>query len=450
MNRPFVILSACVAACLAASPVLAQRATPVAVARTGPAESLTASQRGSAVAAIVQTVETRYVFPERVPAIRERLNEGLASGRYDSADPAVFAERVTADLRQSSRDGHVYLNYAPDQYAAAAGSPEETEDNPALKAIWAAAARRSNHGLGEMRILPGNIRYLRISGFHWVADETGQAYDDAMRFLRQGDALIIDLRGNGGGDHAAVRYLLSHFMEPDQLDITFLEAGEEPVQSRTLDNVPAGRIRGKPVYILINPQVGSAAEAFAYDVQQFRLGTLVGATTAGAANNNSFTPIAPGFMLSVSYGRPVHPVSGTNWEETGVAPDVAVDPALALDTAASQALTGLLARTDADEVGRAGWEWARIGLEARLRPVSIPPAHLRALAGTYGGRTILFEEGQLFWRRSNGQKVALSPMTVDGLFAPAGYDDRLRLRLTGDALEMLWIDNPAPSRFPRD
>jgi hypothetical protein len=448
MTRLSLVLTVCAAA-LVAGPAVAQRAQPVAVARTATAP-MTAAERAGAVGAVIAAVETRYVFPDRVAAIRDRLNEGLASGRYDTAERGAFAERLSADLRESSGDGHMYLVNDPAQYAAAAGAEGDVFDNPEFLAIWAAAARRSNNGLTEMRILPGNVRYLKISTFHWVQDRTGQAYDDAMRFLREGDAVIIDLRGNGGGDHAAVRYLLSHFMEPDQLDITFLQAGEEPTQSRTLDHLPAGRMIGKPLYVLTSRQVGSAAEAFAYDVQQFRLGTLVGGTTGGAANNNTFVPIAPGFVLSVSYGRPVHPVSGTNWEGVGVSPDVAVDPLTALDTASGLALAALLERTDADPVDRAGWEWARVGVEARLHPVTLASTDLQGLTGAYGGRVIELEDGVLFWRRSNGDRYRLALLARGGLFAVEGTDDRLRVRLTGDAMEIHRVEEPAPTRFPRD
>ena len=149
-------------------------------------------------------------------------------------------------------------------------------------------------------------------------------------------------------------------------------------------------------------------------------------------------------------GRPVHPVTGGNWEGTGVEPDVAVDPNTALETATALALDTLLARADADPVDRAGWEWAQAAAAARVRPLTIDPDRLRALAGTYGGRTIVFEEGGLVWRRANGPASRLVPLTEDGLFAIEGGDDRLRLRLTGDALELLRMDDPAPSRFPRD
>jgi hypothetical protein len=446
--RSLALVAAAVAvAVVSPAPAAAQQAAPVAVARSAALPALTADQRAAAVAAIVGTVTDRYVFPERVPPIAARLNDSLVAGRYDTDQPAAFAERLSADLREASGDRHMYLNYAPDEYAATVGG--DGGDRTALDALWARRTVRGAHGLARTELLPGNIRYLRIAGFLWVDDQTGVAYDAAMRFLRDGDAVIVDIRGNGGGSHAAVRYLLSHFMDGDQLDITFLQAGEAPIQSRTLEYLPAGRMKGKPLYVLIDRNTGSAAEAFAYDVQQFRLGVLVGQTTGGAANNNEFSPVPPGFMLSVSSGRPVHPVSETNWEGVGVAPDVAVDPDLALATAQSLALETLLGRADAAPADRADWEWARVDAEARRNPVSMPAARLRSLVGTYGVHRITYEQGRLVWVRSNGRTARLSPMTADGLFSVEGYSDRLRLRLDGQSLETHWIDEPSPTRFPR-
>jgi hypothetical protein len=435
----------------ASMPVQAQRAAPKAVARTGTAIALTPAARSAAIDQIIGTIEKGYVFPDRVPAIVARLKEGLTQ-RYDTADPSVFAERVTTDLRAASNDRHMYLNYAPDEFAAAgsAGTAgNDQKESPALAAIHRRTAIRANHGLARMDILPGNVRYLKITGFEWVDDQTGAAYDSTMRFLRDGDAVIIDLRGNGGGSHAAVRYLLSHFMDGDTLDMTFLQAGEPPSQSRTLEYLPAGRLKGKPLYVLIDHYVGSAAEAFAYDVQQFRLGTLIGATTAGAANNNRFSPIAPGFMLSVSFGRPVHPISQSNWEKNGVSPDVAIDPGLALDTAQSLALASLAARPNVDAGDRADWQWARIAIDARLRPPVIAEAKLRSWTGVYGTNRIGFQNGGLTYQRTNGQVVKLVPLTADGLFSIEGYDDHLRVRLTGDAMERQWIDEPSATRIPK-
>src|SRR3954471_4029585 len=83
---------------LAAFPVTGQRAAPVTVAADSSA-ALTAAQRTAAIAAIVRHIGERYVFPDRVPAITSRLEEGLASGRYDTDNPIRFANLVTEDLR---------------------------------------------------------------------------------------------------------------------------------------------------------------------------------------------------------------------------------------------------------------------------------------------------------------------------------------------------------------
>lgn len=323
-----VALLAAVAAGVS-TPALAQMTPPVVETK---ARALTVAERASAVDAVLKVVDEQYVFPERRAVIRKAVRAAQAKGRYDIADAAGFAERLSQDLAAAARDGHLYVRYDPDQFAAAS-QPADPGEESAQDALWDARFRTVNYGLTEQKVLPGNIRYLKISMFGWVHDEAGLAYDGAMRFLKGGEAAIIDLRGNGGGSHDAVRYALSHFMAPDKLLITFLEAGQAPDPSRSLTHLPAGRMIGKPLYVLIDHKTASAGEEFAYSAQQFHLGKLIGQTTAGGANNNRFIPIAPGFVFSVSYGRPVHPATGGNWEGIGVKPDIEVPSDQALEQA---------------------------------------------------------------------------------------------------------------------
>ncbi len=415
--------------------------------------SLTPQTRNAALEAIKTQFRESYVFPQMRPKIIERLDRGQKSGRYNVDDPFLFAERITEDLRDVAHDRHLSLQVNRAAYAAAIATPESDAGE---EAFMRRQAIRDHHGLVEMKRLPGNIRYLKISGFEWVNDETGAAYDDAMRFLKDGDAIIIDLRDNGGGSHGAVRYLVSHFMDGDTLEMTFLEGSKPPVQSRTLEYLPAGRLKGKPLYVLINGFTGSAAEAFAYDVQQFKLGELIGVKTGGAANNNKLLPVAPDFILSVSYGRPVHPISQSNWEGVGVAPDVETPSAQALDVAQVRALDRLTVDAKAHEA-RAEYAWAKTGVEARLHPVVLAPSALVALAGRYvipsmgtGPEPveIAYRDDALWLVRPNRPTARLSPLTQDGLFSIEGTD-LMRAKLDGQLLELHWHDNPAPRIYQR-
>ncbi|MCY1039714.1 S41 family peptidase [Corallococcus sp. bb12-1] len=401
---------------------------------------LTPAERDTALAAITEAVQKSYVFPEKRAAVLERLSQSRKEGRYDVDSPSLLAARITDDLKSSSGDLHLYLQHAPARYAAAKAPKGQGAD---ADAYGRNQALREHHGLTETRVLAGNVRYLKISSFRWTRDETGVAYDDAMRFLKDGDALILDLRGNGGGSHAAVQYLVSHFLEEGTLLMTFHRGSEPPVQSRALEHVPAGRMKGKPLYVLIDGGVGSAGEDFVYDVQQFKLGELIGARTSGAANNNWFTPIPPAFMLSVPEGRPVHAVSQTNWDGVGIAPDVDVPPVQALEVAHSRALKGLMAAPTPTPAQRAEYTWAQVGIEARLHPVSIAPARLKSLAGRFGEMQATFRDGALWLVRDRRPDARLTPLTQDGLFAVEG-SERLRVRLTGKALELSRLGEPAP------
>jgi hypothetical protein len=398
---------------------------------------LTAAERAEALKQVQEQVRSNYVFPERRAAIAAGLAANSAGGRYDTADPVAFAERVTADLQATSTDTHLYLRYEPDWYRSAL-LPTPAGEGDKQNRLETEIARYTNYGLVEMKILPGNIRYLKIAGFDWVEDETGPAYDGAMRFLKGGKAFIIDLRGNRGGWVQASKYLISHFLKPDTLIATFYNSAGEPEQYRTIDYLPAGRITAKPVYLLIDGRSRSAAEMVAYTFAQYRVGELVGARTEGAANISDDFPVAPVFRLSVSTGRTVHAATGADWEGVGVAPTIPADPFQALEVAQLHAIDKLLPSAG-DGVPRYELEWARPAVQAKLNPVRLTPSQLRDFAGTYGSVSIRFDNNVLWLHVPGRQDSRLTPMTRDGLFQTVD-NSALRVRIVGEVLDLLRID----------
>src|SRR5678816_2628408 len=194
--------------------------------------------------------------------------------------------------------------------------------------------------------MPGNIGYIELSGFDGSA-EGGAVAQNAMQFLQYTDALIFDLRRNGGGDPNMIVLLLSHlYGEDDRVHINDFETRTDPIMPQywTLTTVPGPRFVDKPVYVLTSKRTGSAAEEFAYDIQQLKRGTLIGETTAGGANPGAMVRLNANFAAFIADGRAVNPVSKTNWEGVGVKPDVNVPAEEALTTAHVQAIEGLIAK----------------------------------------------------------------------------------------------------------
>ncbi len=422
----------------------------VLLSATVAADPLSSTDRSAALTAIEGAIRHTYVFPERTPAILAALKRSTDSGRYDTSDGDVFAQRVTDDLQAVSHDGHLYLRNDREHYRAAS-VPNKAANG--LDAYARSMAIRDNSGLVAMNILPGNVRYLRISGFQWTAGLTRDTYDAALRFLRDGSAVIIDLRDNGGGESDAANYLLDAILKPGSVPYTRRE-GRQVTASRTRRN-PAGlSLVGKSLFVLVDGHTGSAAEAVTYAVQQAKGGTVVGATTYGAANNNKIVPIAPQFVLSVSYARPISAVTGTNWEDVGVKPDIAVvaTDALAAAQVAALDLLSVAPGTTAKELENN--RWAEIALQAQLHPVTVPPERLREFAGTYGPVTVEVTQDALRMTRKDRpkwpQQILLSPLTDDGLFeAHAFAFDDLRVRLMGTELQFFYGSTDSKEAIPR-
>ncbi len=346
-------------------------------------------------------IAEKYVLPERRAALDAALAEGSSAGRYDVRDPAILAERVNADLERVGRDYHLNFRYDPRQAAMMAARTESRPDPSAMER----QIRRGNHGVRELRLLPGNVRYLNLTAFDWIGEESESALNIALEFLKGGDAVIIDLRRNGGGHPRAVHQIISHFMEPGRPLISFQQGNETSPVRTSLPGL--GGMIGKPLYVLTSGDTGSAAEEFAGHVAGYRLGEIVGATTSGGAFMNELVPIAGSFVLSVSVGRPVLAATGRDWEGVGIAPTMAVPVESALEAAHVHALRRLAGGGDANR--RAELEALAAGLEAVARP-GTPGAPLSAYAGAYGERQLFARDGKLWYRLGRRVPRPLVPL----------------------------------------
>jgi C-terminal processing protease CtpA/Prc len=221
--------------------------------------------------------------------------------------------------------------------------------------------RRRNSGFVKLERLPGNVGYLDLRGFmdHESGAETVAA---AMNFLANTDALILDLRKNGGGSPHMVQLICSYLFAADKpvhLNSLYWREGDRTEEFWTLKDLSGHRYLGKDVYVLTSRLTFSGAEECAYNLQTRKRATLVGETTGGGAHPGKGVLLGEHFRAFISTGRAINPVTKTNWEGTGVRPDVATDAERALDVAHELALKKLKDSTTDPEV--------REGIEEELR-----------------------------------------------------------------------------------
>lgn len=402
------------------------------------AENLGASERSAALLQIIDEIKQHYVVKDRVAAIVDVLTSQHAAGFYDVESPAEFARRISLDLERVSADGHLYLKQDPDRYAA---MTEHDEADQALAALLEKQAVLSNSGIEQLEILPGNVRLMRLSQFRWSPRRTPRDHADAARFLVEGDALIVDLRDNGGGSSDAADSLLERLLPPDPLR-------PRSKQSRQRNR----RLIGKPIFVLINAGTGSAAEAFAYQAQAERVATIVGMPSYGAANNTRFTPIPPSFVLSASSHIPINPITGTNWEGVGVKPDLSVSSDLALPAAHAKAIALLAAKPGLSAAQAAAYQWALAPPSAIVAKVSVPASKRRRYAGCFGVIALQLRDGKLYFSRHDRpkrpQQVELAPLDADGQFLVPGYKD-LRVKVEATGITLMHGSADAVERFER-
>jgi hypothetical protein len=319
---------------LCVSPAIAQqRPEPV------PTDAAT---RKAVIAELSSQLKANYVFPDVADKLATALAAKDAGGGYAQArDSEAFADALTKDLRALGDDGHFAVGYDPNFRPAPANA---APDAATLEAMHQEIA---SHGFGieSARRLPGNVGYLELRGFGPTA-MVGAAISGAMTMLSGTDALILDLRRNGGGEPETVAYLMSHFFaqgDERHLNDLYFRNGDKTHQYWTSASV--GPRYTRPVYVLTSGRTFSGGEECAYDFQTQKRAKIVGEKTGGGANPGDGYAIGNGYAAFIPTGRAINPITKTNWEHVGVTPDIAVPAADAQKVAHAAILRDLIAAT---------------------------------------------------------------------------------------------------------
>jgi retinol-binding protein 3 len=290
---------------------------------------LDGSERQHVIDGVTKTLKESYVYPDLAQKMESAIRENQKRGRYDSiVDPDAFANRLTKDLQEVSHDKHLSLNFSPVKLP-----PEGQNPSPDEQAQFRKMLERTNCAFEKVEVLPRNIGYLKFNAF---ADPTicGPTAVAAMNFLAHVDAIIFDLRENGGGDPKMVAMMSTYlFDKPTHLNDLYNRKDDFTTQYWTLPYVPGTMLADKPAFVLTSKSTFSGAEEFTYNLKNLKRATIVGETTGGGAHPVSGHRIDDHFMIGVPFARAVNPVSKTNWEGTGVEPDVSVESAEALEKA---------------------------------------------------------------------------------------------------------------------
>lgn len=304
-----------------------------------PAPDMTIDSAGRS--AVIDTLVTElndvYVFAETAKKMETDLRSRLSAKEYDSITSARgFAEKLTADLQSISKDKHLRVRYSHEVLPSRTDRREPTAAE-IEQSKW--FNRRMNYGFERVERMNGNIGYIDLRGFsdHEAGSETVAA---AMAFLKNSEALIFDLRQNGGGSPRMVALISSYLFgdKPVHLNDLYWRKGDKTDEFWTKPELAKIKFADKDIYVLTSNRTFSGAEEFSYNLKNLKRATIIGETTGGGAHPGGVVRLGDHFGVFIPSGRAINPISKTNWEGTGVEPDIKVPKEQALKLAYLMAL----------------------------------------------------------------------------------------------------------------
>jgi hypothetical protein len=383
-----------------------------------------------------------YVFPEKGALMSSYLKTKYKSGAYSNIkDRSELANQLYKDLQLAHKDEHLGVMYSP-QFAQHLETPMSENERQQGHERGLNNARENNFAFIKSEVLPGNIGYIRFDGFTEFIEEAKPTVKASFKFVINTKVLIIDLRYNGGGAAEMVSQIESYFFTKktrmndivDRLNDTTYEMYADPTKADSFT-------LGMPVYILTSKRTFSAAEDFSYGMKSVKRAIIVGDTTGGGAHPTQPFSLGQGFVALIPYGRAYNTITKTDWEGTGVIPDIAVSADEALPKAQTLIFTELISQArDDKEKNKLQWSLNTIRSEMTNK---VDLSILNLYPGIYeGGLDFYVKDGQLFCNNAERGNMHTQLKYIDNdLFI---LDENVQVQFEKDAagvyskIKMFW------------
>ena len=348
-----------------------------------------------------------YVFPERVEVIEKYIKEKIKNGGYDSLTRLEdFLESLNNDFEEKGKDHHLDISYGPARVKQIIADNKNKSEGKEEKTTgeWLQIIQYENFRLRKVERLDGNIGYFNFLNFTPLA-LSKQSIAAAMNFLLYSNALIIDLRENGGGYAETMNFILSYFL-PSNSPVSELRYRNEnklvktfTVKDKMINKIP----NSIPIYILVSKRTSSAAEAFAYTLQQYKRATIIGEQTKGEGNPGNLFVINDSLYIMIPTTEAINAVSKKSIDGIGVIPDIRIEKTNAFTKALIEANSFLAAKTN-NRLLKLLYQWQIPFLENELNPHQLAENIITNIVGEYEeNRKIIVENGVLYFVNSSGK-----------------------------------------------
>ncbi|OXB23679.1 hypothetical protein B0A80_09430 [Flavobacterium tructae] len=292
----------------------------------GQQKKITEKFKKETILKIDSLIQKEYIFPDQAKLIAAHLKKSYKENKFKKYDLLdSFAVALTKEIRLVNNDKHLRVKpkFVPDNK-----NTNAAKDSYEIYLHNLTDNRKLADGFREVKILDGNIGYLN---FKYFIHETNPTIDSYMQLLSKTDAIVIDLRTNGGGSPKTVQYLCSYFFkEPLLLNTLYFRKDNFTEEFRVTEVNGKKRI-DVPLFIITGDRSFSGAEEFSYNMQTQKRATLVGEVTGGGANPGEILEINSLLEIFIPTGTAINPITKTNWEGIGVIPEYKTTKELAYD-----------------------------------------------------------------------------------------------------------------------